>query len=101
MSIPLQEFDLGDAPRAINKFRDFNGVLADPTTVMVKIRKPDGSIVTKPYPTDTEIVKDSTGIYHVDLSTDMAGQWTIRWEGTGTVKAAIEQRFTVRRSDFS
>lgn len=100
MSLDIKEFDLGDAPRAINKFRDFNGVLADPTTVTVKIRKGDGTIVVKTFPTDTDIVKDSTGVYHIDIDTDVAGTWTVRFAGTGTVKAAIEQRFKVKDSDF-
>lgn len=101
MSLALQEFDLGDAPRVIVTFRDFSGVLADPTTVTVKIKKGDGSIVTKLFGTDVEVVKDSAGIYHIDIDTDMSGTWTVRGEGTGAVKAAIEQRFKVKESDFS
>jgi uncharacterized protein YfaS (alpha-2-macroglobulin family) len=100
MSIIALEFDLGDAPRAIAEFRDFAGVLTDPTTVTVKVRKSDGTNFTKVYVTDSEVIKESTGIYHIDIATDVHGVWTIRWEGTGTVKAAIEQRFNVKRSDF-
>jgi hypothetical protein len=101
MSISLHEFDLGDAPRAIVQFRNFAGTLADPTTITAKILKGDGVALTKLFGTDVEVVKESTGIYHIDIVTDVHGVWTIRWEGTGTVKAAIEQRFNVKRSDFS
>jgi hypothetical protein len=76
-------------------------VLTNPTTVTVKIKKGNGTILpNKVFGTDVAIVQESTGIYHIDLDTDVHGTWTIRWEATGTVKAAIEQRFEVRRSDF-
>jgi hypothetical protein len=101
VSIQLLEFDLGDGPRAIAKFRDFAGVLADPTTVTVKIKKGNGTILpAKVFGTDLAIVKESMGVYHIDLDTDVHGTWTIRWEGTGTVKAAIEQRFRGERIGF-
>jgi hypothetical protein len=101
VSIEIKTFDLGNGPRAITKFRDFAGVLTDPTTVKVKIKKGNGTILPdKVFGTDVAVVKESVGIYHIDLDTDVHGTWTIRWEATGTVKAAIEQRFEVRRSDF-
>ena len=47
---------------------------------------------------DGALVKDGTGVYHVDITTATAGQWTYRWEGTGTVQQADEGSFVVEAS---
>lgn len=101
MSIELKEFDLGDAPRAFGEFRNFAGVLTDPTTVKVSIKKPDATVTTKTYGTDGDVIKQSTGIYYIDINADTTGTWAFRWFSIGTGQAASEQRFRVRQSDFS
>lgn len=92
-------YDKGDRPRCQAEFK-LSNVLTDPTTVTFKYKKPDGTIVTLVYGTDVSLVKASTGIYYVDVDIDASGQWFYRFEGTGTVKAASESKFTVRVSEF-
>jgi len=75
-------------------------VASDPTTVTAKIKDPSGNVSTYVYGTDEELVKDSTGNYHVDVSTDEKGLWYFRFEGTGTCEAVEESSFRVR-SAFS
>lgn len=96
----LPEFDYGDAPRSFNEFRNFAGVLADPQTVKVSIKKPDGTITTKIYGTDGEVIKESTGVYRIDVDANAEGVWSIRWFAEGTGKASSEMRFRVKDSDF-
>lgn len=59
------------------------GVATDPTTVILKYRKPfDTTITTVTYPS-APIIKDSVGNYHADL--DTTGQsgnseaWVYEW----------------------
>ena len=64
---------------------------------MLRITQPDANIVTH-YPGD--IIKDSTGNYHFDLSISESGDWYYRYEGTGAVQAAIEPLFDGYRSNI-
>jgi len=70
-------------------------VLTDPTTVTFKSKKPSGTITTLVYGTDAAVVKDATGQYHVDVTTDEKGEWNFRFEGTGTCTAVEEAAFNV------
>jgi len=76
------------------------GILTDPSTVQAKIRAPDGTITTYRYLTDTELVRDSTGVFHVDVVTTLGGTWAYRFISTGTAEAANEAEFFVQFSDF-
>ena len=70
----------------------------DPTTVKVRVKKPDGTITAYTYVTDAEVVKSATGIYYIDVTLTLGGTWTYRWEGTGTVVAASEATVTAQYS---
>lgn len=69
-------------------------VLTDPTTVTLRIKKPDGTLVTVSY-AGLEITKDSTGNFHYDYTPPAVGTYRARWDGTGSVKAAAERSFVV------
>lgn len=60
------------------------GVVTDPTTVTATVRKSDGT-VTNYTVTAGQIVKDSTGVYHLYVTVDVAGRWAYKFAGTGTV----------------
>lgn len=61
-----------------------SGSPADPTAVTATVRKPDGT-TTNYTVTAGEIVKDSVGNYHLNVTTDVAGRWSYKFAGTGTV----------------
>ncbi len=88
--------DLGDLVRVSVEFRNTSGDLADPTAVNMSQRTPAGVTTTYIYSTDAELVKDSTGKYHVDVSASEAGVWYYRFFSTGTGQAAEERQFKVR-----
>jgi hypothetical protein len=67
-------------------------VATDPTTVVCRVKAPDGTVTT-PTP-----IKDATGAYHVDVDATQHGTYRYRWEGTGAAQGAEEGRFDVRRS---
>lgn len=87
-------YTLGDTIRVSAAFANSAGNAVDPGTVAVKWRKPDGTIVTG------SATKDATGAYHADIDLDAVGEWTYRWTGTVTNKAAAEARFSVKPTLF-
>ncbi len=93
---------IGDAVRITVSFRALaSGALADPTTITVKTRvHKSGSVSTFVFGTDVEVVKDSTGVYHFDLTFAEAGTHFWRFSGGGAVQAATEGSFDVARSRF-
>lgn len=93
-------YDTGDLVRLSVAFT-VSAAATDPTIVRVKYINPSGTQMTKIYGTDVEVVKDSTGNFHIDISPTIAGVWRYRWEGTGTAQAAGEAAFEVRPSVFT
>ena len=83
-------YDLGDATRLKASFKDLGGSAADPTSMFFRYRVPGSppQVITKTYVTDPEVVKDSVGEYHIDLSLDTAGEWKYYAKGTGSLQAA-------------
>jgi len=73
------------------------GAVIDPTTITVRIEKADGTIVQKVYGTDVEVVKESTGVYSMELDIDLntSGTWRYKFSGTGSAKANTIKAFPV------
>lgn len=91
----INYYKLGQKVRCTVNFK-VNGTLTDPTTVRCKVKDPSGNVTTYVYGTDAELVRESTGVYHVDVVTDEKRQWHFRFEGTGTCTAVEESSFGVR-----
>lgn len=86
MSLVLH--DTGDSKRVTATFKDIDDVNADPTTVIFRMRKPDGTITEYTYPTDSEIVRTTVGIYYVEWVFDTFGYHNALFQGTGTITTA-------------
>lgn len=93
-------YDVGDRVRIYSNFATPARVDTDPGTIVCKYVDPSGNVTTKTYGSDAEVVKDSTGRFHLDIDVDEAGTWTYRWNGTGAVVAAGEQTFVARETVF-
>jgi hypothetical protein len=74
-------------------------VFTDPVAITLLIIDPDRATGTYTYAAG-QLTKPSTGIYYMDVSIDKVGRWDYRFEGTGTVQAAGDGVFLVRRTDF-
>ena len=72
----------------------------DPTAVTFELEEPNGKVTTYVYGVDYQLVKDSTGKYHVDWLTTRAGTHTYRFAGTTACQAANEGQFVVPESPF-
>jgi len=84
----------GQKVRCSVEFR-VDDALTDPTTVTCRVKKPSGTITPYVYGTDAALVKDSTGAFHLDVTTDEKGEWNFRFEGTGACTAVEEAAFNV------
>ena len=94
-------YDKQDSVRVTARFYNSSDVLTDPSGVLCKIKKPDGSVSTYVYGTDAALVKQGTGIYYLDVDIDQVGIFIYRFEGSGGLKAASESKFTIKQSEFS
>jgi hypothetical protein len=76
-------------------FRNVDGNLTDPTTVTLRHTEPGQAAVNYVFGTDSEVVKESLGIFHVDYLADAVGEHKWRWLGTGTVQIAVKGGFFI------
>jgi len=91
-------YDKGDLVRCSASFTDAAGTAFDPANVFFALREPTGAKVTFQYGVDAELVRDSTGVYHIDINASAPGHWWYRFYSTGSGQAAGEGVFVVRRS---
>lgn len=92
----MTTYDKGDLVRVSAAFATSAGVATDPTTVKFSFTDPAGTTTTYTYSTDVQLVKDSTGNYHVDIDASSTGNWLYRFFSTGTGQAAAEGEFFVK-----
>lgn len=90
----------GDRPRLLTQFSDVEGVIADPTTVTLRVRPQGGAEVVYVYGTDAELIKDSVGNYHLDYPVPPIVPhreliFHYQWEGIGAVQAVEPGTFVV------
>jgi hypothetical protein len=93
------EYHLGQAVKFKGDFKNEAGALADPGTITLRVRNPEGTITTYTYAA-AEITKDAVGQYSKVVALDKEGTWKYRFEGTGAVQAADEDECLVLESVF-
>jgi len=88
-------YDLGDTRRLSAAFTVAanSPTATDPTTLTFKMREPDGTITSYVKDTDSELVADSTGNFHVDWPIAQVGKHYYRWVGTGAAAEADTGEF--------
>lgn len=94
-------YDVGDLVRVTGTFTDSDGSAVDPTALKIYYKAPGGTITEKLYGTDTDVIKDSTGVYHLDIDINASGRWFYRFVGTGSAQAADEYWFNIERLNIS
>lgn len=98
----MAAYDRGQTVKLTTAFTDAAGVPANPTTVICKVEKPDGTETTYTAASSPAIANPSTGTYTLIINVDQSGMWTYRWEGTtGSTVAADEQQLHVLGSVFA
>lgn len=97
----MNSYDVGDQVRLTVTISDADGRTVDPTVLACLYRDPAGVVTELTYGEDEALTRDDQGSYYVDLVANRPGVWVYRWECSGTVTAATEGQFTVRRSSFA
>jgi hypothetical protein len=75
-------YQAGDTYPASVTIRDGAGAVTDPDTLTLSVREPDATVTVLAYGTDTELARDSEGVYHADIPLTAAGMWVFQWETT-------------------
>lgn len=95
----MRDYTQGQLVRLSAAFTDAAGAAADPTSVTFRHRPVSvagSTSTTHTYPSvGTEIVRDSIGKYHIDVSMDDPGTHYWRWESTGSAQAADQGELRV------
>jgi len=89
----MDNYFQGSRVRLKATFEDETHTLADPTTVTAKVENPNGTVTTYIYLTDAALVRESVGVYHLDIDVNVAKTWYYRFEGAGIVEAASQGSF--------
>jgi len=93
--MPDNLYDPGSKIRLSVRFT-VASVLTDPTGVSVKVKDPAGVVTTYTFG-GGQVIKDSAGNYHRDITPATPGRWYYRYIGTGAVEATTEDSFRVRQ----
>jgi hypothetical protein len=80
-------YQAGDTYPAQLTILDAAGTAADPDSLTLTVREPDGTTIVYVYGDDSEIVRDSEGIFHADIPVDAAGMWAFAWATTNEQEA--------------
>lgn len=96
----MATYEINKTIHIAEAFLNTSSAAADPTTVVFKYRARGGTIVSYAYSTDAQLVRDSLGNYHVDLSLTVPGLWEYEFLGTGTVAQATNGSFLVSPNAF-
>src|SRR5688572_14500794 len=97
----INVYQQGDSVRLSAAFRNTAGDLADPTAVTFWFTPPTGVTVSYAYVTDAEIVRDSIGTYHVDLTLSVPYRWKYQFKGAGNDINMVENgEFDVEPNSF-
>jgi len=94
----VKVYRVGQSVRLSAVFRDpySSDALIDPTNVYFVLKAPSGRTIFYTYAVDVELVRETTGTYHVDVSATEPGRWQYRFYSTGTGQAAEEEEFLVQ-----
>jgi hypothetical protein len=79
----MESVTAGTAVLLTCTFTGTNGVAANPGTVVVRIRQPDGT-TTSHTPTNTAV-----GVYTYEFTPGVAGKWTWEVQGSGSGPNAV------------
>jgi len=88
----FEQFLEGNRRRYTATFKvpDANGALTDPSTVTFYRRKLGSGLLTDRetyvYGTDVAVVRDSVGVFHIDLSYSDDGRYTVAAKGPAPVR---------------
>lgn len=94
--VSTANIDIGDIVDVEALFENNAGVDTDPTVVSFTVQGPLGERTEYLYGTDSEVTKTATGIFNLAFEPTDPGVHVVRVVGSGALKAAERDTFTVR-----
>lgn len=88
-------YPLAQPIRLSTTVTDNAGTATDPTALTLTIYVPDGTTVTKQWPTPAEIIRESVGKFHYDHTATIAGHYRLVWTATGAAAGVDSDVFDV------
>ena len=88
-----QRTEPGDVRRLSLTITTILGVVGDPTTLVFVMNAPSGTVTTHTWQTDTALVKESAGVFHVDWPVAQVGTHRYSWVSSGVNAAYAEDSF--------
>jgi len=95
----LSTFDVGE-PVQLQAEIKVDDVLTDPSSLQVQVKDPDGTVVSFTWPGDSEVVRDSVGLFRFDFPVLIAGRHVYRYNAIGLAEGVEEKSFLVKESEF-
>jgi hypothetical protein len=98
----INQYDYGDVVVSSVEFRDpTTNALTDPAGVEIRILLPGVQpALVFVFGVDPEVVKDAVGQYHMNITANREGRWSVRWAGLGALAASDVDYFMVCDSPF-
>lgn len=93
----MSTYDIGSVSRLIGIFTALDGTLTNPDEVTLYVKDPLGNVTEY---TGGQLVNDSAGVYHYDLTLSVVGIYYYRYEGAGNLIAAGDSQLQVTSSPF-
>lgn len=88
----MNTYDIGTESQFSGTFKDETGALVDPSSVLIRIKSPNGAVgVFSP-------TRASIGVYTYNVTLDQYGYWYYRFEGTGSLVVAGDNSVFVMNS---
>lgn len=91
----MDTYEKGQLVTVTGRYTNAAGNPVDPAVPKFDLRVAGGTVTTYTYPTDPLLVKDSIGVYHVNIDCWTVGLYNYRFYGTGANQAANEDTFQV------
>ena len=90
-------YDQGVQVRVTVTFTNVLGALVDPSTVVLRVGKPGGTVTTYTWAA-AQVIHDSPGVFHYDIDTSggPAGLWEYRFIAAGAAVAEAAGAFYIR-----
>ncbi len=98
--ITVNKYDNGDQIR-ITAALTSGGSAIDPTTLVIATLDPLGVESIKTWSADADVVRDSLGNFHRDVTCTIKGVWQYRVVGDNPAVCAAEGTFRVNPTEFS
>ena len=94
----MNTYTIGQKIRITGTFTDIDGAAIDPDAVLFELSAPPNlPVTTYTYGVGAELVKDSVGVYYIDVDLPTYGEWRWRMYSTGTGQAAAKGSARVER----